>query len=160
FYAQDEFRILPKLTLNFGLRYAILPKIAEKNGNSTSFLMTPAGVGTLVMAPKHDPLPEDVLYSMNVCAGAQPGWNGVGVATRQPCLHLSTSYGRSGVQTDYGNFQPRFSLAWRPFGNNKTVLRGAIGLYTVVASGQTWGFSANTASSIFYVNFGNPPLWT
>jgi hypothetical protein len=34
------------------------------------------------------------------------------------------------------NFQPRVSLAWRPFSDNKTVLRTGFGIYTMTSLGQ------------------------
>jgi hypothetical protein len=164
FYAQDEFRVTSRLTLNFGLRYAILPHTGEDSGSITTFLRTPAGTGTFVLPTNHVPLPNDVLFEMDACPGSAPNWNGVGFATPQPCTPIATPYGTSAVKVDYGDWQPRFSLAWRPFGNNKTVFRGGIGIFTIMApSSQTWGFSANTVSNVYHYNYngpGNPPNWT
>ena len=38
--------------------------------------------------------------------------------------------------TDKNNFNPRLGVAWRPFGDNRTVIRGGIGLYTVPLLGS------------------------
>lgn len=46
-------------------------------------------------------------------------------------------FGRHVYDTDYKNLAPRFGIAWRPFGNNRTVLRSGFGLfYNIQASGN------------------------
>ena len=37
--------------------------------------------------------------------------------------------------TDYHDFDPRAGIAWRPFGNDKTVFRAGLGLFTVPSLG-------------------------
>src|SRR5262249_34869538 len=44
FYVQDSFKILPNLTLNYGLRYQFNGVPFEKDGNVSNLLADPAGV--------------------------------------------------------------------------------------------------------------------
>src|SRR5262249_52018440 len=155
FYGQDEYRVSNSLTLNFGLRYAVLPAPTSSDGNLTTGLLSPVGAGTIVLPTNHLPLPTAFLYTFNICPGPYaPGWNGPGFQTPQPCTPISTAYGKRAMNIDWDNFQPRFSLAWRPFGNNKTVFRGGIGLFTVVKpSGGSWVYEGNIGSQITYPNY-------
>ena len=43
----------------------------------------------------------------------------------------------NGLRSFYkGNFQPRVSVAYRPFGDNKTVFRAGFGIFTMTSLGQ------------------------
>ena len=57
-------------------------------------------------------------------------------------------------QTYLRNFDPRLSIAYRPFGNDKTVFRAGFGIFTVTALGQLQNNNeSNPQASIFtYTN--------
>jgi len=49
-YAQDDFRALPNLTLNFGLRYEYFAPYTELNGHLANLILPPGFVGTAALA--------------------------------------------------------------------------------------------------------------
>jgi hypothetical protein len=66
--------------------------------------------------------------------------------------------------TYWKNFNPRIGVAWRPFGNEKTVFRAGFGIYTVSSLGwmayQLAGIAATDARVAFaYQGPGNPPAF-
>ena len=71
---------------------------------------------------------------------------------------LARDYGlpNSLVNTNYDNFAPRVGFAWRPFGNNRTVLRSGSSL-SAIRTGLTSGFPF---SQSFTGSTSNPSLLT
>ncbi len=100
FYAQDDFRITTKLTVNYGLRYDLHRPLTEKYGRISSFVAT---------------LP-------NPGAGGRLGALGF--------LGSGSEPGRTGrhswLDTDMRDFGPRIGAAYQL--NGKTVLRGGFGV--------------------------------
>jgi hypothetical protein len=56
--------------------------------------------------------------------------------------------------TDKNNFAPRIGIAWRPFGNNATVLRMGYGIYTTRILGQVFNSltAIHTSDNVTYTN--------
>jgi len=98
FYAQDTFKITPKLTVNYGLRYDLHRPLTEKYGRISSFVADIPNPG----------------------AGNRPGALGfLGTGAGRVGRH-------SWLDTDLRDFGPRVGAAYRL--TNKTVLRGGFGI--------------------------------
>jgi len=148
-YAQDEWRITKSLTLNFGMRWEIQPPFSEKNGNIANFNPATGGMVYPDIAAKVLPPAAQVLYQLNACPG---------VIATLPCSPVQTA-NQAGLPqglryTYWKDFNPRVSLAWRPFGDSKTVVRTGFGIYTVPQLGGVAYQMTGLAStpSLFYVN--------
>lgn len=50
---------------------------------------------------------------------------------------------RGGISVSYSHFSPRVGAAWDPFGNGKTAVRGAFGIFYGSISGNEWNTMTN-----------------
>jgi hypothetical protein len=105
FYAQDTFKILPNLTLNYGLRYEYNMPQSDVHNNILGFF--PGQQST-----EFPDAPSGILY---------PGDPG--------------TPNRALVFPDKNNFAPRFGFAWDMFGNAKLVMRGGFGIFYDIEDG-------------------------
>ena len=112
-FVNDDFRITPALTLNLGLRYEIDPPPHDKYGRWTNFVPS---LNKLVVAS------DAVVPNLSEMV-QQSGLDGA--------VGLAKDYGlpQSLVYTNYKSFAPRLGFAWRPFGGQRTVLRGGYGWF-------------------------------
>jgi len=154
-FGQDEWHISKSLTFSYGLRWELQPPFSEKNGNIANF--NPANGGLVIpdLAEKVLPPAPSVLYTLNACS-LNPLPN-----PAFPCTPVQTA-SQAGFPTwlrytDYHDFDPRVGIAWRPFGNDKTVFRAGWGLFTVPSLG--WEAYMMTGVAVtdapFYVNSFN-----
>jgi hypothetical protein len=114
-FAQDTWRIRPNVTFDYGVRYALYPKIIDKNNILTNFdpeRWTAAGAptfanasGSLLVRGTGDPL------------------NGIVVAGQ------NSPHGRGIYATDKNNIQPRVGLSWDPNSDGRMIVRTGWGLY-------------------------------
>lgn len=151
-FAQDEWHMSKSLTLSFGLRWELMPPFSEKNGNIANFNPATGGLVVPDIAEKVLPPAPAVLYTLNACS-INPLPNPAFPCT--PVLDASQAHFPAWLRyTDYYDFDPRIGVAWRPFGNDKTVLRSGFGLFTVPSLGweayMMTGVAATDAP--FYVN--------
>jgi hypothetical protein len=143
-YGQDQWQVSDRLTLNFGLRWELLPPFVDKNGIQANFDPNYRGQGANgqgaiivnnILLNGLKPAPA-FLASFNACglAGVNPNYN---AATCTPVVTNGQDNLPQGLRQTYlRNFDPRISLAYRPFRDNKTVIRAGFGIFTVTALGQ------------------------
>jgi len=126
-FTQDEWRATSNLTVTIGLRWQALPPFISENANLGAF--DPRNGGFII--PDNGTALQGMLVTINACPGVNPAL---------PCAPLEKARQigvGSGLRQFYkGNFQPRISLAYRPFGNDKTVIRAGFGIFTMTSLGQ------------------------
>jgi hypothetical protein len=143
-YAQDQWQVSDRLTLNFGLRWELLPPFVDKNGIQANFDPNYRGQGANgqgaiivnnILLNGLKPAPA-FLASFDACglAAVNPNYN---AATCTPVVTNGQDNLPQGLRQTYKrNFDPRVSIAYRPFNDNKTVIRAGFGIFTVTALGQ------------------------
>ena len=113
FFAQDDIRITPKLTVNLGLRYEIPPNYHTSDQSGWNF--DPANGGSLSWA------------SQNFVNGIKSAAAAQGLTPYAPFLNCCVP--NTLVPIDKKDFAPRIGVAWRPFATDRFVVRAGYGIF-------------------------------
>jgi hypothetical protein len=97
-YAQDDWKVTSRLTLNLGLRYELATPWVDKFDAINTVYPDPA-----VRSRKFPNAPVGMLFPGDLPRGL--------------------------YDTDKNNFAPRIGFAWDVFGDGKTAVRGAFGIF-------------------------------
>jgi Carboxypeptidase regulatory-like domain len=124
-YVQDTWKVIPRLTLNLGLRWDGIPHTYEENNRQSNFypnLYNPADAATILSNGNIAPGSPGLGASPNpILAGYPLYLNGIGIAG-----HNGIPAGL--VQNHWALFAPRVGFAYDLTGSGKTVLRGGFGI--------------------------------
>jgi len=130
FYAQDDWKVRPNLTLNLGLRYELHPPLKETNFNTAFFLPDyngPGLDGSTVHGAVVVPNAKALSYTdKNLLDTA----NGTGAIYPTPIFTAAQAHLPETLRyTDKTDWGPRIGFAWRPYGNDRMVVRGGWGRF-------------------------------
>lgn len=123
-FAQDDWKLLPRLTVNLGLRYDWQQAPTDPQHMQTNFspgVQSHAFQNVSVIGRNSNLAPIGMLF---------PGDPGVPTG---------------GAFTPRNHASPRVGFAWDVFGSGKTVVHGAGGLFFGGISGNEWEFPSNYA---------------
>lgn len=134
-FAQDAFRVLPNLTVTYGVRYSYFGQPTDAAGQATSFdpvLFNPA------MAPT-------ISFTTGQIASAQGTFNplnGVIIGGK------NSPFGNAVANQSADLFAPRVGFAWDPFKTGKTSVRAGYGIF----------YDSPAINSLEQFQFSNPPF--
>jgi hypothetical protein len=150
FFGQDEYQLNSRVTLSYGLRWQVLPGFQEDGGNLANF--DPRNNSIVVPNSLAAYLAKDNLEGSNLAF--QQSFNSCSLGySALPCTNYVTAsqdhLPQSLRNVYWKNFQPRFSIAYRPFNDTKTVVRAGFGVFTVTSLGPlSFNNSGNPTSAL------------
>jgi hypothetical protein len=137
-YIQDNWKVKPRLTLNFGLRYEDLPGQATVGNYAISF--DPKNDAIVLGRPLADMYTANVLSPSVIAA-----YQAVGMTFETP---QQAGMPASLVKGSPWNFEPRVGFAYRMSqGQRPFVLRGGYGLYDSETALRVWDGSGGIGGS-------------
>jgi len=150
FFAQDEFQLSSRLTLSYGLRWQVLPGFQEDGGNLANFdqrnnaIVVPNALAAYLTSQNITSSNVAFQQSFNAC-----NLNNNGLPCTKYVTASQDGLPQSLRNTYKGNFQPRVSIAYRPFNDTKTVVRAGFGIYTMTNLGPlSFNNSGNPTSNL------------
>ena len=159
FYALDNWHILPRLTMNLGLRWDFMPHVYEKNNMVSNFLPSdynPAAAA--VLDPSSGAICTGISGSCPAVSPGLTGYNGGTFYLNGMQLAGQNGFPRGIVQNDFFTGQPRIGFAWDLFGTGNTVLRAGFGqFYERIQGNDIYGAATNppfayhpSANSVYF----------
>ncbi|MGA2046289.1 MAG: TonB-dependent receptor [Terracidiphilus sp.] len=143
FYGQDEWRVTPRLTLSYGLRYELHPGYYDKYGDIGNFDPSVSLAGRVIYPTgKQSLLAQGFLASANACDPDGVTTTNSATVNGAPCMQVVGNQAAnfpSGLKMyPKKRFLPRFGFAYRPFDNDKWVIRGGAGIYNINMLGSSF----------------------
>jgi len=146
FYVQDDWKVTPRLTLNYGLRWEYHPMFIDRLLNSTNFLLDYTSIVDGKRVNGAVVIPNEEAFSiLNKDFAASIGPTPI-LTAKQAGIPESLRF------SEKDDFAPRFGFAWRPFADGKTVIRGGIGRFIQGPLGALLGasYAIHSANQAFY----------
>jgi hypothetical protein len=151
-YGQDDWHITQNLTLNLGLRYELHPPLKEVHYNTAFFLPDySANIGGQTV--------HGAVVVPNAQAESFKSEQFVQAIAPTPILTAAQAGIPQALRyTDKNDWGPRLGFAWRPYGNDKTVVRGGWGRF--IESPLGFSLVSGWAVHASYVGIYNQALKT
>lgn len=146
-YIQDAWRIHPKVTLDFGLRYAFYPPVTDDRNMLFTY-------SSDAYDPGQTPAFADAAGNLLV-VGTGNLFNGIRIAGR------NSPHGRALYGADWNNLQPRLGAAWDPGGAGRFIVRAGYGTYFDQTRLERFAYATQEPRNNplrTEVSISNPPL--
>jgi TonB dependent receptor len=139
-FAQDDWKATPHLTINFGMRWEYHPPFADAFNNLAVMLPDTYSVINGVTVHGSVAIPAAFVPLVNPLFAAS-------IAPTPIVTNIQAGLNRTLHTNQLTDFAPRIGFAWRPFGNDKTVIRAGYGKYIEAMLGTladaAWGVPAS-----------------
>jgi len=146
FYVQDDWKVTPRLTINYGLRWEYHPMFWDNLLNGTNFLLDYSSVVNGKRVNGAAVISNDKAFSiLNPDFATSIGDTPI-LTAKQAGIPESLRF------SDKNDFAPRFGFAWRPTADGKTVIRGGFGRFIEGPLGALLGaaYAIHSANQAFY----------
>jgi hypothetical protein len=157
FFAQDEWKAMPNLTISYGLRYEYHPAYHDQDGAIGNFDPSTPGTGSVIYPNGHQNLLDSSFLANFDACGYGP--SSTPYASCTPVLSNSQAHLPSSLRkSQKDRILPRFGFSWRPYNNDKTAVRGGFGVYNTTLLGSIFFALTDTlqAASLTYINSATP----
>jgi len=156
-YAQDDWKITQRLTLNFGLRWEYHPAFRDHYNNTANFLLDASSVENGATVHGAVVIPDAAVPLVNPAFTQSIAPTPILTAT-QAGLPQSLRY------SEKFDFAPRIGFAWRVTGDGKTVIRGGYGKFIETELGSlidaAWAVEASDVAKFTNQIVNGKPLYS
>jgi hypothetical protein len=156
YFVQDDWKVSSRLTLNYGMRYEYHPMLRDHLNNVTNFLPDYVSVVNGQKINGAVIIPNQASFSLLNPAFAESIAPTPILTAQQAGVPASLRYSQ---KTD---FAPRVGFAWKPFVNDRTVIRGGYGKFIEALMGgmvdDAWG--VHTSDVAGFNNSPGKPTYT
>jgi Carboxypeptidase regulatory-like domain len=153
-YAQDDWKVTSRLTINYGLRWEYHPMFQDHYNNTANFLPDYSAIVNGVSVHGAVVIPDAAVSLVNPAFAQSISPTPILTAT-QAGIPQSLRYSQ---KTD---FAPRFGFAYRATADGKTVIRGGIGRFIEAQLGNlllsSWAVEASDVASFTNTIVGGKP---
>jgi hypothetical protein len=155
-FVQDDFKVTPRLTINYGLRWEYHPAFRDRLNNIANFLPDYRSIVNGVSVTGAVVVPDEGTKWINPDFAAA-------IAPTPFVTASEAGLPQSLHRPQRNTYAPRIGVAWRPFSDGKTVIRGGFGKYieTLLANLITAGWAVGASYTGLYTNSlsnGRPAL--
>ena len=146
FYAQDDWKVTPRLTLNFGLRWEYHPMFDDRLLNGSNFLLDYSSIANGVRTNGAVVISNQEAFNILNRDFAEAIAPTPILTAAQAGIPESLRFSQ---KTD---FSPRFGFAWRATSDGKLVIRGGYGRFIQGSLGALLGaaYAIHSANQSFY----------
>jgi hypothetical protein len=146
FYVQDDWKVTPRLTMNYGLRWEYHPMFWDRLLNGTNFLLDYSSIANGQRVNGAAVISNDEAFKILNPDFATSIGNTPILTAKQAGIPASLRF------SEKNDFAPRAGFAWRPTADGKTVIRGGFGRFIEGPLGALLGaaYAIHSANQAFY----------